>query len=144
MAATQHERKRTRRTFTMADKTYDHLTHLAEDKDTSRSRFIEQLVLLDHEAYEHLTAAAAGAEVSPYEFLNRSVFLDVDVYERVTNMAAQARATRSQFLEHLIIRAEAIYNFQPPLPPPQRPWWKFWEKEPQTKIPAIVADLHNP
>ena len=59
-------------------------------------------------------------------------------------MAAQARATRSQFLEHLIIRAEAIYNFQPPLPPAQRPWWKFWEKEPQTKIPAIVADIRNP
>ena len=82
--------------------------------------------------------------MSPCEFLNRSVFLDVDVYERVTNMAAQARATRSQFLEHLIIRAEAIYNFQPPLPPAQRPWWKFWEKEPQTELPAIVADIRNP
>ena len=31
-------------------------------------------------------------------------------------MSKQARANEAQFLEHLILRAEAIYNFQPPRP----------------------------
>ena len=53
--------------------------------------------------------AAATVEVSP------CVFLDGDPYERLTTMSKQARATEAQFLEHLILRAEAIYNFQPPL-----------------------------
>ena len=64
-----------------------------------------------------------------------------DRYERLTNMATQARANRSQFLEHLIVRAEAIYHFQPPVLPPPRPWWKLWGNEPE--LPAIVADLCN-
>ena len=76
-------------------------------------------------------------EVSP------CVFLDGDVYERLTHMAAQAKASEAQFLEHLILRAEAIYNFQPPVLPPPRPWWKLWSKEPVPEMPAIVADLRN-
>ena len=71
-----------------------------EDADISRSWFLEQLVGQDHEAYE-----------------------------RLTNMAKQARANEAQFLEHLILRADAIYNFQPPVLPPPRPWWKLWSKE---------------
>ena len=58
-------------------------------------------------------------------------------------MASQARANEAQFLEHLILRAEAIYNFQPLVLPPPRPWWKLWSKEPVPEMPAIVADLRN-
>ena len=83
-------------------------------------------------------------EVSPCEFLDRSVFLDSDPYERLTNMAQEARANEAQFLEHLILRAEAIYNFQLPVLPSPRPWWKLWSKEErQPELPAIVADLHG-
>ena len=82
--------------------------------------------------------AAATVEADP------CVFLDGDVYERLTNMAKQARANRSQFLEHLILRAEVICSFQPPVLPPPRPWWKLWSKEErQPELPAIVADLRN-
>ena len=78
------------------------------------------------------------------EFLERVVFLGRDPYERLTNMSQQARANEVQFLEHLILRAEAIYNFQPPLPPPPRPWWKLWSKEErELELPSIVADLRN-
>ena len=38
------------------------------------------------------------------------VAIDADVHERLTHMATQARAEPGQFLEHLILRAEAIYN----------------------------------
>ena len=55
-------------------------------------------------------------------------------------MAQQARANEAQFLEHLILRSEAIWNFQPP---PPRPWWKLWGKDPEPELPAIVADLRN-
>ena len=58
-------------------------------------------------------------------------------------MAQQARANEAQFLEHLILRAEAIYNFQPPVPPPPRPWWKMWGRERAAEMPVIVADLRN-
>ena len=58
-------------------------------------------------------------------------------------MASQARADCRQFLEHLILRAEAIYNYQPLVLPPPRPWWKLWSKEPVPEMPAIVADLRN-
>ena len=59
-------------------------------------------------------------------------------------MAQQARADRRQFLEHLILRAEAIWNFQPPVLPAPRPWWKLWSKEErEPELPAIVADLRN-
>ena len=87
--------------------------------------------------------AAATVEVSPCEFLDRGVFLDGEDYERLTNMAQQARADRRQFLEHLILRAEAVWNFQPPLPPAPRPWWKLCGKDPQPELPAIVADLRD-
>ena len=50
------------------------------------------------------------------------VAIDVDVHEQLTQMATQARAEPGQFLEHLILRAEAIYNFRPP---PARPGWKL-------------------
>ena len=53
----------------------------------------------------------------------------VTPYERLTNMVTQARANEAQFLEHLILRAEAIWNFQPPVLPAPRPWWKLWSKE---------------
>ena len=142
MAAGQ-ERKRPRRTFTMDDEVFAHLTRLAEDADTSRSRLLEQLVGQDHEAYAQLTQLATGAELSPGKFLERVLFLGRDPYERLTNMATQARANEGQFLEHLILRAEAIYNFQPPVLPPPRPWWKLWGKEPEPELPAIVADLRN-
>ena len=79
--------------------------------------------------------AAATVEVSP------CVFLDGDPYERLTNMAQQARANEAQFLERLILRAEAVWNFQPPRVPPFRPWWKLWGREPE--VPAIVGDLRN-
>ena len=69
--------------------------------------------------------------------------LGSDPYERLTNMAQQARANEAQFLEHLILRAEAIYNFQPPVLPVPRPWWKLWSKGPEPEMPAIVADLRN-
>ena len=75
--------------------------------------------------------------------LGRERLLDGDVYERLTNMAQQARANEAQFLEHLILRVEAIYNFQPPRPPPSRPWWKLWGTDPAPELPAIVADLRN-
>ena len=45
--------------------------------------------------------------------------------------------------EHLTLRAEAIWNFQPPLLPAPRPWWKLWGKDPEIELPAIVADLRN-
>ena len=54
-----------------------------------------------------------------------------------------ARADKGQFLDHLILRAEAIYHFQPPLKPPPRPWWNLWGKDPTPELPAIVADLRN-
>ena len=41
----------------------------------------------------------------------------------------------------MILRAEAIYNFQPPLPPPPRPWWKLWGNVPQP--PELVVPAHN-
>ena len=78
--------------------------------------------------------------VSLGEFLESAVFLGDDPYERLTTMAQRARANEAQFLEHLILRAEAIYNYQPPVLP-SRPWWKLWVKEPE--LPAIVADLRN-
>ena len=82
--------------------------------------------------------AVATMEVSP------CVFLDGDPYERLTKMAQHARADRSQFLEHLLLRAEAVWNFQPPLLPPPRPWWKLWSKEErEPELPSIVADLRN-
>ena len=61
----------------------------------------------------------------------RVLFLGCDLHERLTNMANQARADRRQFLEHLILRAEAVWNFQPPPPPLPRPWWKLWGKDPR-------------
>ena len=71
----------------------------------------------------------------------RVLFLGRDLHERLTNMANQARADRRQFLEHLILRAEAVWNFQPP--PLPRPWWKLWGKDPVLELPAIVADLRD-
>ena len=145
MATPQHDRKRPRRTFTMDDAAFEHLTYLAEAADVSRSRFLEQLVLNDHAAYEQFTTAAASAEVSPCALLDQSVYLEADAYERLTDMASQARANRSQFLEHLVLRAEAIYNFQPPPPPLPRPWWKLWGKGPKPlELPTLVADIRNP
>ena len=74
----------------------------------------------------------------------RVLFLGRDLHERLTNMAQQARANEAQSLEHLILRAEAIYNFQPPVLPAPRPWWKLWSKEErEPELPAIVADLRN-
>ena len=64
-------------------------------------------------------------------------------YERLTNMAKQARASEAQFLENLILRAEAMWNFQPPVLPPPCPWWKLRAKVPEVEMPAIVADLRN-
>ena len=71
------------------------------------------------------------------------MFVGDDPYERLMNMAKQAGADGGQFLEHLILRAEAIWNFQPPLPPPARPWRKLWGKDPEPELPAIVGDLRN-
>ena len=66
------------------------------------------------------------------------ILLEVGAYAlRAGVMAQQARADRRQFLEHLILRAEAVWNFQPPL----RPWWNLWGKDPEPEVPAIVADL---
>ena len=105
----------------MDDEVFELATRMAEDANTSRSRLLEQLVGQDHEAYERLTQVATGAEVSLGEFLERAVFL-----------------------EHLLLRAEAVWNFQPPLLPPPRPWWKLWSKEErEPELPAIVADLRN-
>ena len=59
------------------------------------------------------------------------MFLQSDPYERPTNMVALARA-------------EAIWNFQLPVVPPPRPWWKLWSKEEsEPELPAIVADLRG-
>ena len=130
MAAAQ--RKRPRRTFTMDDEAFELLTRLADDADVSRSRLIEKMVGQDHEVHEQLTDAAALVE-----------FLERDPYERLTNMPQHARADRRQFLEHLILRAEGIYNFEPPLPPSPRLWWKLWGKDVVAELPAIVADLRS-
>ena len=73
----------------------------------------------------------------------RVLFLGRDLHERLTNMANQARADRRQFLEHLILWAEAVWNFQPPPPPLPRPWWKLWGKDPVPELQPIVADLRN-
>ena len=128
----------------MDDEAFELLTRLADDADVSRSRLIERMVGQDHEAHEQLTNAAVLVEVSLGEFLPRVVFLESDPYERLTKMAQHARADRSQFLEHLLLRAEAVWNFQPPLLPPPRPWWKLWSKEERGPgLPAIVADLRN-
>ena len=143
IAQSESKRARPRRTFTMDDEVFERLTRLAEDADISRSRLLEQMVGQDHEAYVRLTQVATSAEVSPVEFLERVLFLGRDPYERLTTIAQRARANEAQFLEHLILRAEAIYNFQPPLPPPPRPWWKLWGKDPEIELPAIVADLRN-
>ena len=98
-----------------------------------------------------------SAEVSLGEFLEH------EPYERLTKMAQHARTNEAQFLEHLILRAEAIYNFQPPVLPPPRPWWKLWSKEErepvlppprpwwklwskeerEPELPAIVGDLRR-
>ena len=144
MAIAQNERKRPRRTFTMGDEVFERLTLLADDADTSRSRLLEQLVGQDHEAYERLTQVATGAEVGRVEFLERVVFLQSDPHDKLTTLAQRARANEAQFLEHLILRAVAIYNYQPPLLPAPRPWWKLWSKEErEPELPAIVADLRN-
>ena len=106
---------RPRRTFTMDDEVFEQLTRMAQDADISWSRLLEQLVGQDHEPYE-----------------------------RLTNMVTQARANEAQFLEHLILRAEAIWNFQPPVLPAPRPWWKLWSKEErEPELPAIVGDLRR-
>ena len=46
-------------------------------------------------------------------------------------------------MEHLILRAEAVWNFQPPPPSLPRPWWRLWGKDPVPEVPAIVADLRD-
>jgi hypothetical protein len=56
--------------------------------------------------------------------------LERDLHERLTTMAKQAKANEAQFLEHLILRAEVIWSFQPPVLPSPRPWWKLWGKDP--------------
>ena len=89
-----------------------------------------------------LLTSLAGTAVSPGEFLERVVYLSEDPYARLTTMAQRAGANEAQFLEHLILRAEAIYNYQPPVLLPPRPWWKLWSKEEhEPELPAIVADL---
>ena len=148
MAIAQNERKRPRprRTFTMGDEVFERLTLLADDADTSRSRLLEQLVGQDHEAYERLTQVATGAEVGlESSSWSALVFLQSTIrMNKLTTMAQRARANEAQFLEHLILRAEAIYNFQPPVLPSPRPWWKLWSKEErEPELPAIVADLRN-
>ncbi len=45
--------------------------------------------------------------------------------------------------DHLILRAEAVWNFQPRVLPPPRPWWRLWGNDATTELPAIVADLRN-
>ena len=128
----------------MDDEVFEQLTRMADDADTSRSRLLEQLVGQDHEAYERLTQLATSAELGLGEFLERAVFLEHEPYERLTNMVTQARANEAQFLEHLILRAEAIWNFQPPVLPAPRPWWKLWSKEErEPELLAIVGDLRR-
>ena len=144
MATPQTDRKRPRRTFTMGDDVFELLTQLAEDGDVSRSRLLESFVVRDHEVYELLLRVAAVAAVSPAEFLQRVVCLDVDAYERLTHMARHARVSEAQFLAHLLVRADVVWHFQPPVVPPPRPWWKLWSKEERApELPAIVADLRN-
>ena len=143
MAIAQAEKRRPKRTFTMDDEVFELLTEMANGADVSRSRMIEKLVRLDHEAYDRLTQAAAGVQVEPVQFFDRAVFLDDDPYERLAAMAQKARADRRQFLEHLILRAEAVWNFQPPPAPLPRPWWKLWGKNSEPEVPAIVADLRD-
>ena len=66
-----------------------------------------------------------SAELGLGEFLERVLLLGRDPHERLRTMSKQARANEVQFLEHLILRAKAIWNFQP------------------LELPAIVADLRN-
>ena len=71
------------------------------------------------------------------------MFVGNDRYERLMYIVQKAMANEAQLLEHLILRAEAIYNFQTPVQPPPRPWWKLWAREREVEMPAIVADLRN-
>ena len=60
---------------------------------------------------------------------------------RPAALRREPEVSPGEFVEHLILRAEAIWNFQPLVLPPPRPWWKLWGKDPE--LPAIVADLCN-
>ena len=60
---------------------------------------------------------------------------------RPAALRREPEVSPGEFVEHLILRAEAIWNFQPLVLPPPRPWWKLWGKGPE--LPAIVADLCN-
>ena len=62
---------------------------------------------------------------------------------RPAALRREPEVSPGEFVEHFILRAEAIWNFQTPLPPP-RPWWKLWGKEErEPELPAIVVDLRN-
>ena len=54
------------------------------------------------------------------------LFLGRDPHELLRIISKQARANEAQFLEHLILRAEVIWNYRPPPPPLPRPWWELW------------------
>ena len=45
-------------------------------------------------------------------------------------------------MKHLILRAEAIWKFQPPLPA-SRPWWKLWGRVAGPGLPAVVSEIRN-
>ena len=52
-----------------------------------------------------------------------------------------AEVSFAKFLEHLILRAEVVWNYQARLPALPRPWWKSLGEEPD--LLAIVVGLRH-
>ena len=73
----------------------------------------------------------------------RTFTMEDESYERLSDLARSANTNRSRFLEHLILMAEQVLAWQPP-EPPRRPWWKFWQRQPQTPAPPLALDVTEP
>ena len=123
---------------------FERLTRLAEDADISWSRLSSSWLARTTRRMNGLCSWPSAPRSALASSWSASCSWGVTRMNGLRNMAKQARASEAQFLEHLILRAEAIYNFQPPVLPPPRPWWKLWSKEErEPELPAIVADLRN-
>ena len=72
----------------------------------------------------------------------RTFTMEDESYERLSELARAANTNRSRFLEHLILMAEQVLSWQPPTPP-KRPWWKFWQPQPQVASDAALDGHHR-
>ena len=70
----------------------------------------------------------------------RTFTMEDESYERLSELARAANTNRSRFLEHLILMAEQVLSWQPPTPP-KRPWWKFWQPQPQAPAPLPLMGI---